>query len=144
MILISHRGNTEGEDPEKENNPLYINNAIKKGFEVEIDVWYNSDIKQWFLGHDTPQYKVDVEYLMNPKLWCHAKNINALYEMLKRDIHCFWHQNDNYTITSNGFIWTYPENKLTKKSICLHFKRKNVDYKNICYGVCSDWIETFR
>ena len=43
MILISHRGNLEGKQPEQENNPLYIYNALNKGYEVEIDVWYKDN-----------------------------------------------------------------------------------------------------
>ena len=42
MILISHRGNVSGIDQDNENNPKYINAAIKKGFEVEIDVQFEN------------------------------------------------------------------------------------------------------
>ena len=38
MILISHRGNLNNIDPENENNPDYVNNALDQGFNVEIDV----------------------------------------------------------------------------------------------------------
>ena len=40
MILISHRGNIDGVNKLKENKINYINEAIKNGFDVEIDVWY--------------------------------------------------------------------------------------------------------
>ena len=30
MILISHRGNVDGKKPHLENNPDYINNALKE------------------------------------------------------------------------------------------------------------------
>ena len=40
MILISHRGNLNGPDPSKENKPSYITNAIRTGFQVEVDFWF--------------------------------------------------------------------------------------------------------
>ena len=39
MILISHRGNTNGKFESYENEPMYIDKAISDGFDVEIDVW---------------------------------------------------------------------------------------------------------
>ena len=43
MILISHRGNLTGPNPKKENHPDYILNALREGYEVEIDVWFEND-----------------------------------------------------------------------------------------------------
>ena len=59
MIFISHRGNITGPNKKSENNPEYINRALRF-FNVEIDVWYTDG---FWLGHDEPQYKTDVEYL---------------------------------------------------------------------------------
>ena len=58
MILISHRGNISGENPEKENHPEYIDKAISLGYDVEIDVW--DDSGKIVLGHDVPQYEIDM------------------------------------------------------------------------------------
>jgi hypothetical protein len=58
--------------------------------------------------------------------------------MLDNNIHCFWHQKDDFTITSQGFIWTYPGKPVCKNSIFLeianHFdlQKKNnlfIDHK---------------
>ena len=38
MKLIAHRGNIHGENPSEENKPEYIDAAIDKGYDVEIDV----------------------------------------------------------------------------------------------------------
>jgi hypothetical protein len=54
MILISHRGNLNGKDVDNENNPLYIDRALGKGYDVEVDVWYVNG--KWYLGHDEPTY----------------------------------------------------------------------------------------
>jgi hypothetical protein len=52
MILISHRGNLNGPNPERENHPDYIWEALRAGFEVEIDVWWVEG--KFKLGHDEP------------------------------------------------------------------------------------------
>jgi hypothetical protein len=39
MILIAHRGNLNGPNPEHENKPEYLLNAINKGYNVETDLW---------------------------------------------------------------------------------------------------------
>ena len=137
MILISHRGNMDGIYPEMENNPIYIDRALKNGYDVEIDVWYEDGT--WYLGHDKPQYKIDLDYLKNDKFWCHAKNIEALNRMLKEDIHCFWHQEDDVTLTSKGYMWTYPGKPLTDNSICVKPKKNDKIMKKT-FGICSDFI----
>jgi hypothetical protein len=137
MILISHRGNLNGKS-DRENSPDYIEEALSQGFDVEVDVWY--DGKQFWLGHDKPQYKVSEGFLEHPNLWCHAKNIEGLYSMLEDDIHCFWHQEDDVTLTSRGFFWTYPGKELTESSIAvLPDSKPTVKVK----GICSDFIVRF-
>jgi hypothetical protein len=105
MIKIAHRGNYCGKDPSRENSPDYINDALSKGYYVEIDVWNIND--EWVLGHDEPIYKIDVSFLKNVNVVCHAKNFNALRAMVDdSEIHCFWHQGDDCTLTSKNWIWT--------------------------------------
>ena len=135
MILISHRGNLNGKCGE-ENHPDHIDMALAQGFDVEIDVWKVLD--EYYLGHDEPQYKVSMKFLKNEKLWCHAKNIEALYDMNKEGVHCFWHQTDDVTLTSKGYLWTYPEKGLTKNSIAV--LPKEIDKNLNCYGVCTDEV----
>ena len=103
MKLISHRGNINGKQPNKENAPFYINNALKLGYNVEIDIWWYNN--SFYLGHDIPTYKIGVKYLHDYRLWCHAKNLEAIVEMSKHPtIHYFWHQSDDYTLTSESLI----------------------------------------
>jgi len=141
MKLISHRGNISGKQPKCENAPYYIDDALELGFDVEIDVWWHN--KNFYLGHDEPMYKVEKKYLQNYKLWCHAKNINALYEMRKNNIHCFWHEDDCFTLTSKGYIWTYPEKKVTNISIIV-LNEKNDKIPEKTFGICSDFVELYR
>ena len=63
MILISHRGNINGRLESYENEPTYIDMAIKNGYDVEIDVWYKNKIL--FLGHDKPEYGVEFRWFID-------------------------------------------------------------------------------
>ena len=147
MKLISHRGNINGKKPEEENNPNYVFEALKLGYDVEVDVWFVDG--DFFLGHDGPKYKVYAPFISDNRIWCHAKNISALYEMKKinerfgYDLHYFWHQNDDVTITSNGFLWTYPGKELTFNSIQVLPELNDEKLGNV-YGVCSDKIINYK
>jgi len=137
MIFISHRGNITGKNKEKENSPEYIEAALKKGYHVEVDVWYIN--KKWYLGHDLPQHEIEPSFLNNDKLWCHAKNIESLERMIEEDIHCFWHQEDDVTLTSRGYLWTYPGKKVTTKSIAVLPEIKDFVNIGIVAGICTDY-----
>lgn len=141
MFLISHRGNTNGPNPTRENSKYYIMEAISIGYDVEIDVWFIKG--EFYLGHDKPQYQVDYKFLTNEKLWCHAKNIDALIEMKKYAIHYFWHENDMVTLTSKNFIWAYPNKTPIKNSIIVLPEIFNTTIEN-CKGICSDYINKYK
>tara|TARA_R110000782_G_scaffold184176_1_gene274395 strand:- start:142 stop:588 length:447 start_codon:yes stop_codon:yes gene_type:complete len=141
MRLISHRGNQNGKDENLENNPTYVLEAIAAGYNVEVDVWSYNHL--WFLGHDNPQYSISGEFLLDPNIWCHAKNIEAMREMLRIGAHCFWHENDKITLTSQGYIWTFPGEPLTDLSICVLPKITSTKISQ-CAGVCSDEIAKYN
>ena len=71
MYLIAHRGNINGKNKSKENSPSYILDAIKQGYDVEIDLWVDND--DFWLGHDEPQYKINIDFLSKSKK---CKNIS--------------------------------------------------------------------
>ena len=140
MIVISHRGNIDGPNPSLENNPKQIEKAISKNFDVEIDVWAKNN--KIYLGHDNPQYEINKNFLTErrEKLWCHAKNITALRELLILDLNCFWHQSDDVVLTSSGHMWTFPGKELTEKSISV-MPEINYSFENLppCAGYCTDY-----
>ena len=141
MKIISHRGNLNGRNPSTENSLPAINIALYHRFDVEIDVWYKNN--NWYLGHDKPQHLVDKYFLENKKLWCHAKNLDALNLMIKnKKIHSFWHQNDDFTLTSKNYIWTYPNKNTTSNSIIVLKNSKDKISKK-CFGVCTDFPLTY-
>jgi hypothetical protein len=154
MILISHRGNINGPIPKKENKPSYIQTALDKGFDVEIDVWYQ--LNQWWLGHNEPQYKITYKWIFQryTKLWIHCKELSALHKLTRRDgghiyskyFNYFWHQNDDYAITNGGFIWTFPRKPLSEISICVlpELCTWTPSELSKCYGICSDNIKNYK
>jgi hypothetical protein len=147
MIFISHRGNLIEKEPTTENTLEKIIYVLSKGYHVEIDIWKVDG--KFYLGHDNPAEEIQREFLLfnNKKLWCHAKNLNALESMLSLGIiNCFWHQNDDYTITSKGFIWTYPGKQLSNNSVVVLTKDTNYSLEDLkkCYGICSDNIEDLK
>ena len=142
MIYISHRGNLNGPNDTWENHPDYIQKALDEGFNVEIDVWYKDST--FYLGHDEPKHKINVNFLKNERLWCHAKNLGALTAMLSYStIHCFWHQEDDVTLTSRGYVWTYPGKPLTEISIAVKPEINDDNVKKVL-GICSDFVVDYK
>lgn len=148
MILISHRGNINGKNESLENEPGYITSAISEGYDVEIDIWFKDG--KLFLGHDEPQYNIDLTWLHDriSELWVHCKNIEAA-ELLKKTnygFNYFFHNTDDMVLTSNGYFWTYPGKILTKNSIAVLPEQVNYTKEeiNLSYGVCSDYILNYK
>lgn len=140
MRIISHRGNLNGKDPEKENHPDYILNALKAGYDVEIDLWHQNN--NLYLGHDNPQYDVDIKFLCQPGLWIHAKNIDSIYFLNTNysDLNYFFHDTDDCVLTSKGYLWTYIGKQLTPKSIAVMPEKIVEPYDlSYCYGICTDF-----
>ena len=147
MILIAHRGNINGKEEEKENTIPYINKALDLGFDVEIDIWGKNNFL--YLGHDEPVELVDPVYLKNPSLWCHAKNLEAIVQLQNLttkgayNIHYFWHQKDDVTLTSKNYLWAFPGKQPLKNSIAVMPEYSN-DTVTDCIGICSDFIEKYK
>ena len=145
MILISHRGNINGRSELYENSPNYIDSAIKKGYDVEVDIWISNG--NFYLGHDNPQYEISLEWLSERKdnLWIHCKNIESIekFNILNDNYNYFWHQEDTVTLTSKNFMWAYPGNQPIKNSISVLPELFN-DNTSECIGICSDYIQNYN
>lgn len=143
--FISHRGNLNGPNPERENHPDYIMEAIDAGFEVEVDLWVvNGEL---FLGHDKPEFTIYPGFLINFRgiLWVHCKNVAAVEWIRERGIslNYFWHDTDTMTLTSLNNIWAYPGKQPIKDSIAVMPEWYNDDITQ-CSGVCSDFIQKYK
>lgn len=153
MRLIAHRGNTLGPNKENENKIEYIQKSIFEGYDVEIDLWVKDQCL--YLGHDEPQNQISMKWLVQytDRLWIHCKNQKALEFMsnLPIDFNYFWHQNDKHTLTSRGYIWSYPGQPYSSKSVIVmpevndllkfYGNDKMIDVKDYnCYAICSDYV----
>jgi len=143
---IAHRGNINGPNPKKENHPDYLKAALALNYDVEVDVWVMNG--KYVLGHDYPSYEVKDAFINNTGLWLHAKNLEALEKMTEGlgVFNYFWHQTDDFVITSKGYIWTYPGKRLGPRSICVLPERVLTDWREADFsryaGVCSDFIRS--
>ena len=145
MKLISHRGNLSGPNPEQENQPEYIAEALQAGYDVEIDVWFKDD--KFMLGHDEPQYEFPFELIDQhyPKLWIHCKNIDALSKLNELDpngskVNYFWHENDLGVLTSKSYIWS---TNLINNGILVMPELFDKQPIETTMGICSDYIKNY-
>jgi hypothetical protein len=147
MIFISHRGNTTEKFESWENEPTYIDQAIKNGYDVEVDVWVKSECygSQLYLGHDKPQYGVNLSWYEDRRnnLWIHCKNHQAVDYFSNTKFNWFWHDKDDMTLTSNGYIWVYPGKQPINNSVAV-LPELHTDDVSKCVGICSDIIEEYR
>ena len=144
QFLISHRGNTSGKSL-LENSPDYIDNALEKGFDVEIDIRYIDN--KLLLGHDKGQYPISLDWLneRKNKLWVHCKDKYSIEYLNSKssEIHFFFHEDDDLTITSKGFLWVFPGMQPVQNSIAVMPELYNDNIKQ-CIGVCSDFINNYK
>ena len=167
--IIAHRANLGGPNPDVENNPDQIDKCIDQGYDVEIDLRIDESTKTLWLGHDTPDYKVTWYWLAQRlrNLWIHCKDYNTLVELSSHDTskdngfdipaggcNFFWHQEDEYTLTSNNIIWAYPgkpDNLKTSKllnTVLVMPEWNKIDWESLkllrCYGICTDYPEKLK
>lgn len=155
MKLISHRGNIYGPILERENAPDYIQEAIDKGYDVEIDVRLNTT--GMFLGHDGPEHQIKLQWLLDraDSLWVHAKDFNSLDLLLTQGMRVFYHKLEKHTIIGNTqVIWSHDIAEANLRSIIPLIGARDVAVAMSgrfmsseplpYYGVCSDFIEQFK
>jgi glycerophosphoryl diester phosphodiesterase len=144
--LIAHRGNRNGPCKERENTPEYLQEAIDAGYYIEVDVRLIDGVL--WAGHDEAQYRISLELLNHPRVYVHSKTIPTLYYFLSThpNIHTFFHDQDEATITSKGEIWTYPGKELTPLSISVmpEWEKKDYTLPKGIVGVCSDYLPSIH
>lgn len=147
MKVISHRGNIRGSIPEKENRPSYIDCAIGNGFNVEVDLRFIDG--EYWLGHDAPDYKVNINWLNKRKeyLWIHCKNLNAAIKC--KNFNSFCHTNDPYIYTSNNKLWVHDLKCDMNSDVIIPLiniesidKLNSLDLEKIkdVYAICTDYV----
>lgn len=145
-MFISHRGNLIGRNPALENSPAYIDQAIKSGFHVEIDVWATDDSSVW-LGHDKAEHHMFPEFLTSRRevLICHAKTVESLYVLKDLGMHCFYHEDPSpVTMTSWGSVWCAPSTITSSYSVVCVNDPYTYNYDLIVAGIYSDYIKIIK
>lgn len=148
MKLISHRGNYNGVNPERENKPSYIDTAISMGYEVEVDIRHVEG--EFYLGHDTPDTLVTLTWIEKRKnnIWFHCKNLESAKELSKiENVKYFCHSNDDYVLTSTKYLWVHNL-KLPIDNTCIiplldEQSVKNFENKDV-YAICTDHLNLFK
>jgi len=137
LVIISHRGNQFGPALflQDENTWNSIQNAVKFGFHVEIDLWHvheneikenkenkENKEKEFKCGHESHWWSIltfEQIHQYRHQLWIHTKSIPMLSQLIQYNQKCigqdkdqqwhyFFHQQDDVTLTSDGWMWTFP------------------------------------
>jgi len=109
MLFISHRGNLNGRHKVHENSPSTIQSVLDKGYDVEIDVWLQTD--NLFLGHDVPEWQINPQFLKSnyARLWIHCKNDAAFFHLRQFEtLNVFYHAKEDFAATSKNIIMVNP------------------------------------
>ena len=119
----------------------------------ELDIWINSE--GVYIGHDNEAIEINVEFLIeNSKyLILHIKGLELIskkairnFSSLMEHCHIFAHQEDKFTITNRGWIWSHPKAGIVANTICVmpenfisidseFFKKESKKLK----GICTDY-----
>ncbi len=147
MLLVAHRALLNGKK-DGENHPEQIEYCLNHGLDVEIDVWYTDD--SFWLGHDQPQYRVDIDFLQLPNLWLHCKNIESA-KLLRHYtwLNSFIIDKDDYTFTTKNWLWLSPTYGYSiRNAICVMPEdprwKFNSDHLLDFAGICSDNVYYYR
>lgn len=150
MKIISHRGNIKGLNPKRENAPSYIDCALQLGYDVEVDIRLIEE--ELWLGHDEPQYKITLDWLLlrKEKLWIHCKDLfsASLLHSLHNELKYFCHIGDPIVLVSNGMLWVHDLSLVLddKCVIPLLSEEQIFSYKgtNKVYAVCTDHVNSCK
>lgn len=157
MKFISHRGNLSGKNPNRENSKGSIEQVIKMGYEVEVDLWKIGN--SFYLSHELPYYSstVSEEWLIlkSKNLLIHAKNAEAIDWLINgwnkshgpnfNNFHFFSHEQDKYAWTNYGYLIVYPGQQVieSERTIIMLPELGTSIPKNY-YAVCTDYVENYK
>jgi len=136
LIKIAHRGCFNGTYT-GQNTLNQIKKAIDNKYFVEIDVYYTN---RFLIGHDLDKaVDLDMSFVFDNKnlIYIHAKSSLALSMCLNYGLICFANDCDKFSLTSNGYIWTYKNHDITNRTIVCKPEELNVNYTG-AYGICSN------
>lgn len=155
--VISHRGNLKGPDSHRENQIWAIEECIKKGYMVEVDLWLVDG--RFYLSHEIPTKKdrIDEDFLYDNllNLLIHCKNKEAINLMEAWDVqhdgvaNWFTNDKDRWSLTSQKNVISYcKKEEIVPYSIIIMPEHHNIepeDVKNLNIRyVCTDYVEKWE
>ena len=137
MLYIAHRGNINGPS-DHENTQQAIDEALAAGYHCEVDVWLVDD--SYWLGHDAPTHKIELQNLIDSWIWCHAKTPETLVHLAKHSgINAFFQQYDEVALTTNGYFWCHSEHPIPgPRSVVVDLENKS-RWPGDTYALCTDY-----
>jgi len=142
MLLISHRGNTSGRNPDLENTKGYIQSALDKGYIVECDM-----INGAYWGHDIRNETICDSFIERNKenLLIHCKDFSSIIKCETNDWHFFFHYSEEFVMSSRGWVIAHSKLGAQPKCICMlpEIHGLSKDSLKNCAGICSDIIEFY-
>tara|TARA_B100001564_G_C20571552_1_gene638600 strand:- start:209 stop:646 length:438 start_codon:yes stop_codon:yes gene_type:complete len=141
MKIIAHRGLMVGPNPEHENQPDTIDEALSHGFDVEVDVRLIKG--ELLLGHDDRTSVCPTWLYDDTRVWFHAKNTDALVYLNTRGKRVFYHTEEDVVMTSKGELWALPGKGFKGSYIVLPENSKELIPEG-ALGICTDYAIKYR
>ena len=132
--------------------PNKLTNVSNKDMMLRLMLDMIPKLSVYGLGHDAPDYPVTWWWLAGRAnyLWIHCKDITTLHQFSNatNGYNYFWHQEDDFTLTSKQYIWTYPGKPYTNRSVIVCPEWHGPEWNSLrvvdCYGICTDFVEKLK
>jgi hypothetical protein len=142
MIKIANKGNLFGVIESVENTQEYLEEAIKAGFLVKVDLWVING--KMCSGENYPSYKISFNDILNPsKILFQTRNSAAFSYIIENGFHGFT-DGSKFSFTSKGIPISHGSSATDKTIV---FFPENEPYEKIknmdILGVCGDFVGAY-
>ena len=141
MKIIAHRGLMVGPNPEHENQPDTLDEALSHGLDVEVDVRLIKG--ELLIGHDDATHVCPTWLYDDTRVWFHAKNTDALVYLNTRGKRVFYHTEEDVVMTSKNELWALPGKGFAGSYIILP-ERYGYEVPEGALGVCTDYSLKYK
>lgn len=117
-IIISHLGNIDGRQPERENTLKYLQEALKAGWHICVDVQFLRG--SFVLPHDRGFDVAPPGFFSKQRVWSRCHNAETMDALCNINAHAFLGVDCALALTSAQFIWTLPPHDLSPRSIAVY------------------------
>lgn len=114
-ILIAHLGNQNGPNPEQENRLKYVQEALKAGWHVCVEVIFYQG--SFLLPFDGGFNVAQPGFFSNQRVWSKCQDGETIDALCNIGAHSFLVNDAGPTLTSAQFVWTPAPRELSARSI---------------------------